>query len=592
MNTGAGCPPAPESPAIKTGLEKYTATLTWTQDGTFQQMLERMKMAMLEYDFQTKEYRYSRNVCHLFPCEFTGGDFCIFLKDNRLIYPEDEAEFWRTFQRAYQGIDIEEPLDVRILTRINYYCWYQFVFIISRDHDGNMRRVLITARNIDEEINLRNSLRFRAEYDETTGIYNRNVFLEKTEALLRQCRDRQKYCILRLDIERFKTVNELFGIVTGDRILRFVGQLLRNITFDNETYGRMNSDVFCACVRRTDEQIRQLITDLNDQLNTYPVAFNFVLSAGIYRVEEEDLQPVSVMCDRATLAQHTIKGNYITRLAFYNASLGKELVQQHEIINSIHKALAEGQFVVYLQPQYRMDTNRMFGAEALVRWIHPQKGLISPAKFIPLFEKNGFILKLDEYVWESACKILRNWLDRGLQPVPISINVSRRHLYDPEFCDKIVYLTRKYALDPKLLELEITESAYVENPKSLFEVIEQLQKQGFVFMMDDFGSGYSSLNMLKEIPVDVLKIDLNFLQEKEGQRDSGRVILEAVIHMAQRLHMPMIAEGVETREQKIFLLEAGCTRAQGYYYSRPVPLEEFEEKFLLPSQGYSENFGA
>ena len=232
---------------------------------------------------------------------------------------------------------------------------------------------------------------------------------------------------------------------------------------------------------------------------------------------------------------------------------------------------------MYLQPKYDMRTHTIIGAEALSRWHHPKDGILPPSDFIPLFERNGFIIQMDEYIWETACKTIRRWLDEGKKPITISVNVSRVHLHDPELCSKLISLVRKYDLPPHSIELEITESAYVDNPDALYDIMDKLQEAGFLFSMDDFGSGYSSLNALKDIPVDVVKIDLNFLQKARRGLQVGRDILKGVIQMIQGIQLPVIAEGVENKEQADFLLNAGCVHAQGYYYAKPMSVSDFEQ---------------
>ncbi|MEG1932441.1 MAG: EAL domain-containing protein, partial [Pygmaiobacter sp.] len=233
------------------------------------------------------------------------------------------------------------------------------------------------------------------------------------------------------------------------------------------------------------------------------------------------------------------------------------------------------QFILYFQPKYDLPTGAIIGAEALVRWQHPQKGLILPGAFIPVFENNGFITRLDGYVWERTCQVLQGWLAAGAHPLPVSVNISRVNFYDPTLCDRLVALVKQYELTPNLLELELTESAYTENPQQLIAVTKELQRNGFVILMDDFGSGYSSLNMLKDVPVDILKIDLGFL-ECNANAGRGCNILSSVVRMAKWLDIPVIAEGVETCEQVNFLRGIGCNSAQGYYYSKPVPQDVYD----------------
>ena len=242
----------------------------------------------------------------------------------------------------------------------------------------------------------------------------------------------------------------------------------------------------------------------------------------------------------------------------------------------MNHALNSSQFIPYLQPKYDLKTNKATGAEALVRWAHPQKGLVSPGIFIPIFERNGFISKLDFYMWESVCKILRNWIDSGKKVVPVSVNISRTNLYNPELVDIICNLVKKYDIPPELLNLELTETSYMDNPALMMETVQRLRDKNFIVLMDDFGSGYSSLNTLKDITVDVLKIDMKFLQETVHQERS-RKILECVINLAKKLNVPVVAEGAETEDQVNFLRDMGCEFVQGFYFSKPIPLKEFEQ---------------
>lgn len=372
-------------------------------------------------------------------------------------------------------------------------------------------------------------------------------------------------------------INELYSVTEGDKVLQYIGTVLKEICRPDETFGRLGNDVFCMCLRRTEPEMLDLVKDLENKIEEYPINFQFVLSVGILRVHHYDGQPVDLMCDQAAMAQRTVKGNYVIRYAFYDPSMGEALNREHYIAGYMRRALENGEFILFFQPKYDIPSGKMIGAEALVRWNHPVNGMISPGDFIPLFEKNGFILPLDEYVWEQTCSFMREWEDKGLELVPISMNVSRLHMHDPEFCDKIQQLSEKYEILPRLMEMEITESAYIESPQTLYSIMDRLQQSGFVFSMDDFGSGYSSLNILKDIPVNIVKIDLNFLKEARRGPAAGRAVVEGTIRLVREMGLPIIAEGVETQDQVELLLKAGCTGAQGYFYSRPMPAEDFEK---------------
>ena len=255
--------------------------------------------------------------------------------------------------------------------------------------------------------------------------------------------------------------------------------------------------------------------------------------------------------------------------------LRSKLLREQEIVDSMESALTEGQFEIYLQPKYSIKKNRMVGAEALIRWNHPQWGLQSPALFIPLFERNGFITRLDQYVWDQTCAVMRDWAERGLPPLPISVNVSRADIYNVDLADILTGLLQKYGLLPSSLHLEITESAYTENPRQIIDTVSRLRGMGFVVEMDDFGSGYSSLHMLHEMPVDILKLDMKFIQSEPATL-VNQEIMRFIISLANLMKLGVVAEGVETAEQLERLREIGCECVQGYYFSKPLPVKEFE----------------
>lgn len=264
--------------------------------------------------------------------------------------------------------------------------------------------------------------------------------------------------------------------------------------------------------------------------------------------------------------------------------MGEKRDREQALVNEMTKALATGQFVVYYQPEYDLNTNRFCGAEALVRWKHPKSGIVSPGVFIPLFERNGLISKLDAYVWEKVLENIAEWRSKGLDVLPISVNVSRVDLCDPKLLDKLLALTDKYGVPLTYLNLEITESAYSDNPKAVKQTVFELRQAGFTVFMDDFGSGYSSLNILEDIEVDILKIDMRFIF-RASENIKSRKILTSIIRMAQILDLPTVAEGVETEQQVQLLKLYGCSYAQGYYYAKPMPIEEYEKNILCGKEG-------
>ncbi|MGN0577655.1 MAG: EAL domain-containing protein [Ruminiclostridium sp.] len=438
-----------------------------------------------------------------------------------------------------------------------------------------------TASKFEEQNRMYRSLLRESEIDEKTGVYNKQAFCRHASELIASEPDK-RFIILRWDIDRFKVFNDVYGISEGDRYLRRIGKAYGALSDSSMIYGHWSADHFVACMSeesfdgiKTPELIESLSKKAASSLK---VSFKFVNRFGVYHVDDPGMA-IEIMCDRALLALRSIKGSYTSKIAYYVENMRAALIEEQEIISDMKPALENRDFLVYYQPQYNYSTNKIHGAEALVRWNHPVKGLISPAKFIPVFEKNGFITSLDEYVWEQACAFLRNIIDDGITPVPISVNVSRIDIYNPKLCQVIIGLVEKYGLERSMLRLEITESAYMDDPEQLVKVVNELREAGFEVEMDDFGSGYSSLNTLKDVPVDILKLDMKFLQVGGDENRSGS-ILSSVIRMVHWIKLPVIAEGVEDKEQADYLKSIGCIFMQGYYFARPMKPEDFRKLLI------------
>ncbi len=387
------------------------------------------------------------------------------------------------------------------------------------------------------------------------------------------------YAFIQFDIKNFKLINDKYGEPVGTELLNYINDTLRIYCTDRQIYSRLSSDIFMVVTPYSSpDEIEHFIRGLEKRMSGYKgIKYDFAF--GVYYVFDRKLSS-RIMGDSAGIARSVVKGNVLENIGYYNDSLKTSLKHRKEIEDSMYPALKNGEFVMYLQAKYSISDNMIIGAEALVRWDHPTKGLIPPGDFIPVFERDGFIIKLDYYIWECACKQLRKWLDLGYEPVPISVNVSRLHLKSSEFIDSIEGLIEKYDIPKHLLELEITET--IENINAN-EMVQEAKNHGFTLLMDDFGSGYSSLNTLKSTPFDVLKIDRSFLSSFM-ESDRGQKIISHTISMSQDIGLDLIAEGVETKEQAEFLYGCGCNAAQGFYYSKPVPVRDFEH---LMSNQYS-----
>lgn len=415
---------------------------------------------------------------------------------------------------------------------------------------------------------------YLATYDELTGIYNKQAFYAKTKEMLLDNPDKN-FDLLRINIERFKVLNDLFGESTGDKLLRYIGKFLKEINLPLCVSGRLYADNFVVCYEAGKGDSRRMINTLQMVADSFAINNRTILSFGLYRIDDKTL-PVSVMCDRANMALWKAKGNFKNPYCEYDEKMRQQVLKEQKIINAMEMAIQNKEFTLYLQPKYDIEKGAIIGAEALVRWISLENGFISPGDFIPVFENNGFVYEVDKFIWEESCRYLRKWLDEGREVHPISVNVSRIDLYDPKLVQHLVNLREKYQLPSQYLELEITESAYTEDPEQIITITRQLREAGFVILMDDFGTGYSSLNMLKDIQIDVLKLDMGFLKSSDYSAKGGN-ILTAILKMAESLKMQTIAEGVETKEQVEFLKGIGCKYVQGFYYSKPLPVGEFEK---------------
>ena len=422
-------------------------------------------------------------------------------------------------------------------------------------------------------------MKHMAEHDSVTGLYNRVQFFKKTEEMLRKY-PTEPFVFIRMDIKRFRLINSYWGEEGGNRILCFMADLLRKISgwYPYCAFGRIESDIFGICIPYERRNCENMVYFLIQKILSYSTSFALEPSFGIYRIEDNST-PVENMFILATMANRKIKNRYQDYVGIYDEKLGQQIMQEQEVFNDMRPALEKEEFVIYFQPKYDGYTQLPYGAEALIRWNHPKKGLIAPAQFIPVLEKNGFIEKLDYYAWEKVCQYIKKWKDQGLTPAPISVNMSRVDCSNAGLPDKLTRLVRKYDISPGLLQLELTESAYMDNPDFVNNMICELRKRGFRIMMDDFGSGFSSLNTLKDIQVDYLKLDMKFLFSHSDDFKSKR-ILSSVVSMAKWFRLKVIAEGVETEEQFDFLKRIQCDYVQGYYFSRPMPVSEYEEKII------------
>lgn len=390
-----------------------------------------------------------------------------------------------------------------------------------------------------------------------------------------------KFAYVSCDVSGFKYINETYGYVRGNTILRHIATVLSESLEKDELVTRTTGDHFCMLLHYTDKkELRERVLEMLQRASVvllHGVEHQLVFNCGVYLISQED--DINKIRARATAARkHNGKG-FQTQIHFYQASDMEEEVEIQELETEIRRAVEQKELKVFLQPKYDISSERVIGAEALVRWEHPEKGMLSPAKFVPACEANGFICSIDLYVFQEVCHQMRRWMDEGKELVKVSVNFSRRHLSNVNFVSHLVSIVNYYGLETSWLEIELTESVAYEEMETLLEIMRQIKEAGFGLSMDDFGSGYSSLALLREMPVDVLKLDKGFLDGCSGEKAETRDqrIVSHIISMAKDLNISVLAEGVETAQQKDFLKESNCDMIQGYYYAQPMPAENFEQ---------------
>lgn len=433
----------------------------------------------------------------------------------------------------------------------------------------------IILHRIKNIISLRESaaLANTLQHDHLTKLLSREYFFQKAKEILVKYPD-EEYDLVCSDIENFKLINDIHGIDKGDFVLKNIAKVFLEIPDEGRICCRFQGDQFVCLHKRPKEYNSDTFISVSNRVNSLTTDIKLVIKWGVYPVMDKSL-PIEHMCDRALMAADSIKRKYGKVYSIYNDELRGKKIKEQEIINSMETSLLNNEFEVYLQPKVRLSDEKLIGAEALVRWNHSKLGLQMPNDFIPLFEQNGFITKLDQYIVERTCALIRGWKDKGLKDIPISVNISRINLYNPELPNFLLKSLDKYDLPPSVLHLEITESAYTDNPVQLIEMVYDFRRLGFIIEMDDFGSGYSSLNMLNELPIDILKLDRKFILS-EMDKPEGEGILRFIIMLAKWIKLDVIAEGIETEAQLERLKAMDCDYGQGYYFAKPLQNKDFE----------------
>ena len=419
----------------------------------------------------------------------------------------------------------------------------------------------------------------KAYKDSVANISSMEKFRIDVEPILK-AESKSDYYLIVADVDKFKVINTLYGYEKGDKVIAFLAKMFQAELSEGDFVTRSNADNFVIMKRAKSQQevadyLRKVFANVNNTIAQNHYNYRMMIKAGIYPIEDTD-NNISSIIDKAGMAKKTIGQMHKSTYAFYSDFMRQKAIEEKNLENEMEAALEDKQFCIFLQPQIDLATKKIVSAEALVRWIHPEKGMIPPFKFIPVFENNGFISKLDLFVWEEAARTLKKWRDQNQIMVPIAINLSRVDVEQEIIMEQLLSLSDKYNLGSQWLKMELTESVYSEEGSLIMNRMKAIREHGFKVAVDDFGSGYSSLHMLKKMPIDILKIDKSFLDVDMNMDIRDEIVIRDVISMGKHLNLQIIVEGVETQEQSDFLESVGCDIVQGYYYGRPMPVEEFE----------------
>lgn len=413
--------------------------------------------------------------------------------------------------------------------------------------------------------------------DTITGKTNWLKFKSDAAKLLKK-RRKNEYALVSFDICKFRMYSDMYGNNEADKLIVRVSDICHNfIKKRHELATRHGGDTFALLIEYTDfDMLKKRVEDLSSALSKVQAKTATKYHFGVYEIKDRTMAIDRINNLSGIAKDSGANSSQMNGISYFNNEIHLKLVNEREIENTMEVALEKKEFIVYLQPKYNSQTEELSGAEALVRWLSEEKGLMSPAKFIPIFEKNGFITKLDDYMLNEICALQKKWYDEGRKLFPISVNISRAHFEKPDLAEHIRDIVKKYEIPFSCVEIELTESAFFDDKNLLIETVKRLRQYGFVVSMDDFGSGFSSLNSLKDIPLDVIKLDAGFFNIANDEDNRSSFIIEDTIAMAKHLRMQTVAEGIETRQQVDFLCSLGCDLIQGYYFARPMPVDEFE----------------
>lgn len=442
---------------------------------------------------------------------------------------------------------------------------------------------LVVYTDITNQEKLKDEATLYATRDQLTGLWNRDYFFEMATKTIRENPD-VEFNMVVSDIYQFKMFNEILGYSTGDDLLLAIAQGYRERCKRLWVFSRISGGKYALLIPREDFREKNFMDFVKSIFDRKHYELKVHCYVGVYEIVDRHIN-VESMYTRAFMALESIKGDLHQNVAYYHEEIRNKRIFETTTLDEMDRALLNNEFVIFLQPQIDIQTDQVVSAEALIRWNKPGRGIVPPSEFIPIFENNGMIAKLDYHVWELACRQLHIWKNEGFEERSVSVNISAKDFYLADLYESITGLVERYKINPKNLKLEITETAFVLDVDKQMALVRRLQEYGFIIEIDDFGSGYSSLNSLKDINVDVLKMDMKFF-EKSAEENRSEKIVRSVIRLANELGMPVVAEGVETEEDLEMLKRVGCQIVQGYYYSKPLSIDDYEE--FLKNRSYGD----
>ena len=500
---------------------------------------------------------------------------------NLGLYDSDvisELKMW--YVHEINGLKVYVLRDIFI-----YYhdFWMPFIFIVAVAIMIAVFIIYDILSSLSVFLNMRNTNKVLYT-DVTTGGRNWLYFEKKGNKLLKKKSPTSDYAVIHFKMRKYRSFCTCFGVREGEVLIEKLHSIMKkNIDYKELMVHKENATFGMLLSYRNEEELCKRIEALTESLNSIFVSMKLYFAVGVYKVHRKETD-IEQLYNNAVLACDMLSEEAKTQIVFYDVEMNKRRLWERKVEDDMYSALTNHEFKVYLQPKISTGEECLAGAEALVRWIHPTEGFIPPNKFIPIFVKNGFILQLDDYMLEEIAKQQAAWIAQGRKVVPISVNVSRAHFTREDLAEHICGIVDKYQVPHNVIELELTESAFFDDKEVLLGTVKKLRESGFIVSMDDFGAGYSSLNSLKELQLDVLKIDADFFRGVDSE-DRGMLIVSEVIDLAKKLNMKIVAEGIESREQVDFLAEQECDLIQGYFFAKPMPINEFEEKYKENKSG-------